>query len=401
MGSIRNYLLTRELSDYFEKKSTAFITSNAKVLPKDHLNLDAFEIVHLPTFDYRSIAKGTSAAGVSESGGALKQFFRRLKNSLPFSLLLGLGGPLFLISGIWKGFFYLRKNRDAVIVSLSEPFIDHIIASVLKNIFPKTTWIADIQNLALEPDTDRVLLKGFQHWRYKRILKKAAVISTVSEGLVPHLKRYNQSVEIVELGISAMYESTKALNNTKFTISYCGSIYPEQKFDVLFDVFNDILSEGIIAMDELQFQYAGTNQNMWIKQLMEHGFESTSKDLGSINYSDSRTVQAESNLNLLLTWNTPNFKTIIPGKYYDYLSTSRPILMIINGENDPAWEQRFAQLKPGFMCYNSKAEGLKEYLLEQINHWRLSTDNSLKLNKSLLDQHLIKYQAEKLKKYLS
>lgn len=401
MGSIRNYYLAKELSVLFEKKLTAFITSNAKVLPKDHLNLDAFNIVHIPTFDYRSVSSGTSAAGVSESGGTLKQFVRKLKNSLPFSLILGLGGPIFLLAGIWKGYFYLRKNKDAVIISLSAPFIDHIIASVLKSIFPKTTWIADIQNLALEPDTDRVLFKGYQHWRYKRILKKATVITTVSEGLKPHLKNYNQTVEVVELGISSMYQNTRFKKNEKFTISYCGSLYPEQKFDILLLKLNELVESGLIKKEEIQFQYAGTNQNIWASQLNQYGFDSSNNDLGSISYEASRAVQAASNINLLLTWNTPNFKTIIPGKYYDYLSVAKPILMIINGDEDKDWEHRFQELQPGFMCYNSNSNKLEEFLEEQINLWRLGQNNSLDLQRSILERHLIKHQVKKLKKYLS
>jgi len=401
MGSIRNYFLTKELSQAFSKKPTVFSTSNSKLLPKDQLSIEGFDVVHLPTIDYRSIANSSSTAGVSETGGAFTQFLRRLKNSLPFSLFLGLGGPLFLISGIWKGYFILRKNKTAVIFSLSEPFIDHIIASALKGMFPKTTWIADIQNLALEPDTNRVIWKNIQHWIYRKVLAKAAVISTVSEGLIPHLEKYNDTVEVVELGISSMYKKQAIRFNDKFTISYCGSLYPEQKFDALMLSVKELIDEELISSEEFQFQYAGTNLNIWNKHLDKYGLLELSENLGSISYEESRAIQAASDLNLLLTWNTPNFKTIIPGKYYDYLSVLKPILMIINGDRDKAWERRFEVLQPGFMCYNQEKKTLKEYLVSQINLWRTKMDNSLVLDQDLLDQHLVKNQAKGLLQYLT
>ena len=401
MGSIRNYYLAKELSYFFESRTTVFSTSNSNVLPKDQLSLDGFDIFNLPTIDYRSFANSSSTAGVSEKGGPLRQFLRRLKNSLPFSIVLGLGGPLFLISSIWKGYFFLRKNKTAVVLSLSEPFIDHIIASILKKIFPRIIWIADIQNLALEPDTDRVILKGFQHWCYKKILQKANVISTVSEGLVPHLKRYNLRVEVIELGIGSMYELRRFRPTEKFTISYCGSLYPEQNFDVLLSAVKDLVLSGILDKDEIQFQYAGTNLNIWNKHLDGFGLLSLSKNIGSISYQKSKEILATSDLNLLLTWNTLNFKTIIPGKYYDYLSVLKPILMIIHGERDEDWESRFKDLQPGFMCYSDEVDPLKQYLISQIRLWRSKSDNSLNLNKKLLDQHLIKNQAAKLLKYIT
>jgi len=401
MGSVRNYFLVKEVGRLFENKPLVFSTSNSKVLPKDHLNLDEFELSLLATLDYRSISNNTSSAGVSETGNSFKQFLRKLKSTLPFSLFLGLGGPLFLFAGIWKGSIYLRKNKTAVILSLSEPFIDHIIASVLKKLFPKTTWIADIQNLALEPDIEKVFWKGFQHLVYRKVLRSASVISTVSEGLVPHLKKYNNTVEVVELGISSMYPKKAQVPNEKFTITYCGSLYPQQKLDVLLKVIIELVEAGQLTREEVQFQYAGTNQNIWNKHLEEYDLKTLSNDLGSVSYSKSRDIQAASDLNLLLTWNTPNFKTIIPGKYYDYLSVRKPILMIINGDIDFDWEHRFQYLQPGFMCYNSGSEGLKEYVSNQIKLWRTKADNSLVINQDLLEQHLIKNQVSKLTPYLS
>ena len=112
--------------------------------------------------------------------------------------------------------------------------------------------------------------------------------------------------------------------------------------------------------------------------------------MGVLSIKECQQVIASSQVNLLLSWTTPNFTGIFPGKFYEYLSVKQPILLIINGDQDPLWETKFNTIGCGFYCYEQEAYNaeLADFIVELYQDWYQGKKSASKMNKEEVAKYL-------------
>ncbi len=401
MASYRNYLIAKGL-DNLGYEINVLSTSNKKYYPTQNEELNSIKVDYLPTLDYRSFNKSSSISGISKTGSPLKRLFRRLKNSYPLNLVLDLGGLLYIIAGISKGNRLIRKNKCQLIISNYPPVSNLIIASWLKFLNPQIKWIVDFHHFHISSDGQNVIFPNFQKRWIHYLLKKSDYLITVSEGLTKRLSQLNPRIEVIELSFDESEHKAEPRDidtNYLFTITYCGSLYDQQTFRILKNVVINLHENGKINVAKIKFVYAGANDKEWVSRLKQSNVSVPFiiQNLGVISRQKCLNLMNKSNINLLLSWNEKDLKTIIPGKYYDYLLAAKPIVLIINGEKDIAWENRFKALKPGFMCYEKdQIEDLEQFILKEYDNWKLGLESNVKMNNELLSNHSINTQIKKL-----
>lgn len=362
------------MSKYFQ--STHIIsTSNCKFLPKESNFRNELPISFAWTLDYRTFFNSNNSTGVTEVESSPKKIMlANCKNSFPFLIFFGLGGPLYILSGFIISLFkVLKANNTVFIISTYRPYSNHIIAYLIKSVFSrKVKWIADFQNLHIDKNNPRVIWLGLQKMVNKLLLKKADQLITVSEGLVGHLKEYNSNVDVVEFGKEPFIDNNE-VQFEKFTICYTGSIYPEQSFDLLFEVLVNCIKEGLINKNKISLLYCGTSKASWNKAIDSFRLNEISECLGVLSLNKTRTIQSKSHINLLLTWSNEKLNGIIPGKFYDYLNSGSEILVCCNGKRDLLWEKRMKDLsQEKSLFYNDLRSrvDLKKRIIDLFNFWK-------------------------------
>lgn len=393
ISSFRNYCLAKYFQDHFEQVDV-ITTTNDFFLPKEELQLREVKISRIPTLDYRTLFHSEKASGVDDNGSKWHHFFRNLKESFPFNVFLDLGGPFYILFGIVVGYYRIKRSKTTHILSSFRPYADHIIAYCLKRLNPSIYWIADFNNLHFEPDNHPLIWPSLQKRINRWIISKADMVSTVSEGLVSHLRAFNDNVVVLENAIDVIPNFGTSLPNDKFTISYTGSLYPKQSMYSLLSVLKDLIEHGEIEKEKIVLQYAGTSNVWWNKLVDEYELTPINKDLGVLPLKEAQKVMKNSQLNLLLTWTTSGLDGIIPAKFYDYIATEQPILLIINGKKDRLWEEKMDALNAGFVSYehDKDKDDLSKFILQLYQSWEKGKPCKNTMNKAERNTYFWSYQ---------
>ena len=107
----------------------------------------------------------------------------------------------------------------------------------------------------------------------------------------------------------------------------------------------------------------------------EYGLQSFTEFVEFVPHEEAVKLQQQAQINLLVINNSPNSRTIIPGKLYEYLGSGRPILAVGPKDSDSA--KVIDMTQGGVVHEYDDTEGLKSRILEyfdRYNQGKLSVD---------------------------
>lgn len=268
----------------------------------------------------------------------LKRVSRRLR------LGMGMFGDLRMLA-----YFRLVKAGSALleaqpfdfIVSTYPPGVVHFVAYRLSQRF-KVAWVADYRDLWFKDISGYAfkitcLLAGRVE---ARLLKRASLISTVSQGLACQIKNrfgrdayicYNGYMVHDNLGQDALRKSDIR------RIVYTGRIYKGlQDPAVLFRAISE-LKKSIPDLRELLSVDLYGYVDPWVCDLIE---ECKVGDCvhwhGVVSHQESLAKQKEADFLLFLDWVDQSTEGILTGKLFEYLGAGQPILSIGAGPTTEA-----------------------------------------------------------------
>ncbi len=192
MGTVaflRNWHIIKYLSEDFEETEVITI-KNVSIPLEDDIQTDFTSIHRVFNFDYRNLSNLLSNkdsnirnTANSKSNSTAVRLLRKSLESFPTNLIYGEGGFFYITSAILKGIKLIKQKKITHIFSSYRPIADHVIAYNLKLIFPKLVWIADYKDFPIHQNGDNVYLKNLQFAFHRKIISKADVVTTVSDGL--------------------------------------------------------------------------------------------------------------------------------------------------------------------------------------------------------------------------
>lgn len=236
----------------------------------------------------------------------------------------------------------VKEKRVNVVLSSFGPPSPHIIASLLKYVFPDILWVADYRDLwfgnHIYPSRGpiRILEKTAEDF----FVRKADLITTVSEGLGEKLLRFGKKVVVIYNGFDDEVNHTKGEKSYGFPRSrntedeiklvYTGTIYPGTRVPtLLFSALRKI--KGSALEKKIKVYFYG---NLWglediIKKEKVEEFVIIG---GFLNYSTSLKVQSEADILLLVE--KSEVKGIITQKVFEYMRAMKPILAVVPPESE-------------------------------------------------------------------
>ncbi|MFQ5447207.1 MAG: hypothetical protein ACE5FF_09745 [Saprospiraceae bacterium] len=377
VGVLRNYYLHREMKKYF-RQVHVLTTSNRTRLTQEQLPFTAGSLLVAPTFDYRTIGsfieKGQTHISEEKKRGWIL-WLLKINDSFPFNLLFGEGGFVYIIYGTIKAVRLIRKTPVSHVYSSFRPYSDHVIAWLLTLFFPKKiTWIADFRDLHVDPMYRHIVWESLQHRVWRRLLSRAALVTTVSEGLAKHLRRYHPRVHVMRNGIGQLtpVAGDEVLQQKKFTIAYTGSMDGDERDPaILLKALQQLIHEKSVPGTKIQLHHAGKDSAMWKALMRKYGLAELLCDEGMVPLKKSGIIQRSAHINLLLTSARPDSTGAFTGKFYEYLAARHPILLIINGSEDEEFETVFAQTNAGHLAYaqDGSIAAVKDFILAKYSEW--------------------------------
>jgi hypothetical protein len=391
----RNWSIVRYLQPYFED-TFVFTTKNNQLLPQEVRDTEGVKIAEIATFDYRTLTawiKPNRAEMHHDEGAKINPIVRlaiRLLDSFPFNFLFHEGGIFYSIIGVLRAARLIRAEKITHIYSSFRPMSDHFTAHLLKIFFPSLVWVADFRDLHIDPLYQMPIGQPFQHWCNKRLLRRANLVTTVSEGLAVHLRAYHANVYALRNGVHldnqkifekvspnasspiSQYPNIPVSHSSKFTLAYTGSMWIDERDPtLLLKIMEDLANEGILTPENAQIVYAGKDTAVWQKWISKYNLDNFFNSYGLVGSEQAVNIQQTAHLNILLTSALPNYGGILTGKFFEYLAACKPILVLINGAQDPEFEQIITHLEAGIVAYNDRSETeLRVFILKLFNEWQ-------------------------------
>jgi hypothetical protein len=383
IGTIRNYNVAQQFSKHFAAVHVV-TTSNRDFLPQESLPFsEAPPIYPVGTFDYRTLLRPlirrrqSLMAGKHIEQPALDALLR-LKDTFPFLLLLDEGGLAYILLAYRRCRQLIREHGIRYIYSSFRPYADHLVAYLLKLWDPSLVWIADFRDPHVDLNWRNVYFTGLQHRVNRRLLAKADVLTTVSQGLSDYLRRYGRPVYVLRNSINPVFQSfAREQPPSAFTISYTGSIYPHrQRAGIFLNALAGLIQRGLIPKSQIRLRYAGKDSQVWSRWVATAGLEDIAHTTATVDLREAINIQYNSHINLLLSWSGPYIQGILTGKLYEYFASRRPILALINGGRDAEFESIFEELNAGMVAYcrPEEQERVADFLLRLFRQWQAHGD---------------------------
>ncbi|MEM6964371.1 MAG: hypothetical protein AAF573_06370 [Bacteroidota bacterium] len=395
VAAVRIFNFHHEAKKHF-KEVFSLTTSNRQLFPKDDYPFDDEKTTEVWTWDLRRllIKNNNTSTGMSQQAKSSRfsQFLSKLSYSFPFNLFLADGGITYILGGFFEGKKIIRAQNIDVIFSSYKPYADHLICFLLKKWNPRLIWIADFRDLHVDEIRQNVFSPKIQKWFNHKILKKADVVTTVSKGLKKNLAELHPNVQVLRNAISSFSKPTSdAKLFSKFTISYTGSIYANLRTaEPLCKAVKSLIENQQIDPEKFQLIYAGNEVAIWQKWVNAYDLNDVSIVHENLPLREAQQIQRQSHINLLLSWATKKQQGVLTAKFYEYLATHNPILLIIKGSRDYEFEAIFRELQAGLVSYDEaeSEDQTKNFVLDYYHEW---TKNNT-ITKSIRPEKLAKYR---------
>ncbi|MCO6480257.1 MAG: hypothetical protein J5I94_26695 [Phaeodactylibacter sp.] len=405
-GAVRLHHFYRAALPYFEDIHV-LATRNRRLFQQDpSLETGCRNIVEAPAWDLRRLTARKKAGNKPFVAPALKErplvrWLRRLVDSFPFNILIGDGGLVYIFTGYIRTRKLIEREGITHVFSTFRPYSDHLIAHLLKRRFPHLYWIADFRDLHVDPVLQNTICPPFQRWCNRQVLRRADLVTTVSEGLKGHLEKVAPRVEVLRNGIKNLDEVIKTVEPfEKFTIVYTGSLYEGMRDPgPIFCAIRRLVEKEYLPPAGISLLYAGPNPDCWLQSARKAGVGQIAASLGIISREEALQLQRRAQLNLLLSWSGPGLQGVLTGKLFEYLQARRPILALVNGSQDKELEDILSAWEANAVFYSNgtkQGKGLEKFLLHRYRIWEEREKEIPPLDSAHFEQYSWPYQMHKL-----
>lgn len=265
---------------------------------------------------------------------------------------------------------YISDHPVDAIVSTGPPHSMHLIAEKLHR-YSGLPWIADFRdpwtNIDFYQDLQLTKLADMRHKALeKRVLKNASKIVTVtwrSKHEFEELSGRNDIVVIPNGFDDTDFNLTDEVKlDEKFSIVHIGSMNKDRNPLPLWSALKAVLHESEELKSMLSIRLIGPIDFSVRESIEMAGLQSYVTFVEFIPHNEAVKHEQQAQVLLLMINNTPNARTIIPGKLYEYLGSGRPILAIGPKDSDSA--KVIGMTNGGVVHEYHDTEGLKARILE-------------------------------------
>ena len=260
-----------------------------------------------------------------------------------------------------------RRWRPDLVFASGPPFSALLAARIVSSRL-KLPWIAELRDRwADDPYGDGVYppwrLK-LDEWLERRVLATASGLVTVSEPWAEfYRQKYKKPVATVyngydERDFPESAESPAGAPGPALVIGYTGGIYPGRRDPT--PLFEAIRLLGPDA-GRVRIIFCGTDPSHVMPLAQRAGVGEMVEVRPSMPHAQSLEFQRQSDVLLLMQWNDPREQGNCPGKFFEYVASLRPLMILGLADGVPA---TIARARSAGFFSNDPAE-----IMQQLRVW--------------------------------
>jgi hypothetical protein len=296
-------------------------------------------------------------------------------------------------------------NKYDVLISVSLPFIDHIIGLIIKKYNPNILWIMDIGDpFYLSSDIPINNYKIYRRLNYiteRKIINLADFITVTTEVLLKMYKnvfpKSNNKIytipPLISLSKKIKYENRIFLNKNKIKFIFIGTLYKKIRnpkyllrlFSKLLDTpLSDKLELHFFGNIERCFDFFEPYKKLFNKKIFFHGLVNHDIAFQAMNEADF----------LVNIGNNTSYQ--LPSKVVEYASTGKPIINIVKSDKDSTID--FFKKYPASLCLVENEAKVDSNYLSKITEF---IKNPPFVEPLVLKIFLANFQIENIAEYYS
>jgi hypothetical protein len=272
---------------------------------------------------------------------------------------------------------YLKDHPVDVIVSTGPPHSMHLIGMGLAH-QTGIPWVADFRDpwttidfyldLMLSARADR------KHQRLEtKVVQTASAVTVINKEMKRQFEKMGvNNVNYIPNGFDPDDIPDKnVILDSKFSISHIGSIVPSRNPDNLWQVLSNLVSKDSVFASDLEIKLIGPSDWSVNRSIEKAGLDEYLNLIDYLPHQDAVEELTRSQVLLLLINQTPNAKGILTGKFFEYMSSGRPILAI--GPVDGEVAEILNETRAGQIVGFNDQDTLEKQILEYYNKFRNKT----------------------------
>lgn len=271
------------------------------------------------------------------------------------------------------------ENQIDAVYSSSPPYTCSLIAKYVKRKY-HIPWIAGFR----DPWTDFIsspkrwiLPKAIDKHLEKSVFLKSDFVECAWNGIIKDaLKKYpdldkNKFIHNPNGFDSEDYPTISKVRNSKFTITYTGSMYGRRNPEALFEAIKTLLQNHQITVEDFQIRFIGRFGQEIYEMIHSSTFEDNIEVINYLPHSESIQYLLQSDTLLLIVDESKESEEIVPGKVYEYLGTKIPLLVIAPEES--AIADLISETGAGLLAHQSQINKIALNFLKLFQTWKSNT----------------------------
>ena len=182
---------------------------------------------------------------------------------------------------------------------------------------------------------------------------------------------------------AAVVRRGEAFDPGVFRVAFTGTLSLMEDAGTLLAAVHEMLRREPAARRRLRVDLAGPYDNEWLARAAALGLTDVVRLPGPVAHEDSRALQRAADVLLLWKPHGEGYRTMVPGKLYEYLDSGRPVIALLPERDEAAVLIERAggtRLAPG------DVPALAAELLRRWQRWR-SGERPLDARPDWLEQH--------------
>ncbi len=263
---------------------------------------------------------------------------------------------------------YLQENKVDIIVSTGPPHSMHMIAKGVSKAL-NIPWVADFRDPWTNIDFyDQLMLTRWADKKHHKlelqVIQEADFVTTVTqEDADDFTKKGAQNTRCITNGYDDEFHSVIAIDS-HFTLVHVGSIPPARNHEILWKVIQKLSLELPGFSEHFKLKLIGKTDIGVRKSIQKYHLEKYCELIEYIPHAKAIEMQQSAQMLLLLVNNSGNAKSILTGKFFEYLAAQRPIIAI--GPTDGEMNRILQDSQAGACADFEDAKALENILIENF-----------------------------------
>jgi glycosyltransferase involved in cell wall biosynthesis len=271
---------------------------------------------------------------------------------------------------------FVMRNQIDKIITTGPPHSVHLIGLRLKESNSQLRWLADFRDPWSEWDLlDTLSLSGWARGQHKKMEKRVLAVADRVITIAPyHVKRLEalsgRPVELITNGFDEEdFNAIIPVPTKKFTIRHVGVVDELRNPRPAMAALRQLCVEEESFLTQVVVEFIG-NVNTAFKNFIQDDpvLRKVTVFTGNVPHNQLLQLYGSTNLQLLVLAHTAIAPGNLPGKFFEYLASGRPILAIGPREGDAG--KILKETNSGVICESSDTEGIKMALKDFFIRWK-------------------------------